>query len=75
MSWNGIPGAGPVQPELTFQRAGDQLILSWTEPGFVLQENNDLTNSTGWKDVAGAVNSPVSVVIETVGNKFFRLRK
>jgi len=62
-------------PSITFTRAGNQLTLSWTQSGFVLEENSSLSNPTGWGNVAGGSSSPVTVPIPSSGNKFYRLRK
>ena len=59
---------------LDHSRNGNQLILSWVTPGFVLQENSDLTNAAGWTDLTGGGASPVSVTMDT-GTKFFRLKQ
>lgn len=64
-----------TRAQLSFSRSGNQLTLSWTLAGFVLQENGDLTKPADWADVPGATASPVNVVVENTGNKFYRLRK
>jgi hypothetical protein len=63
----------PSPPVLQYTRSGKQLILSWTAPGFVLQQNGNLANAQGWTDVPAGGTSPVSVTIGS-GNLFFRLR-
>ena len=66
-----IPVIGPM---LNYALAGNELILSWSGPGFKLQENRDLSNSAGWVDVPTGDTSPVSVTIGP-GARFFRLKK
>jgi hypothetical protein len=57
---------------LSYERAGDQLLLSWTRSGYKLQENSDLNNPAGWTDVPGGDTSPVTVTIGAE-SKFFQL--
>ena len=59
-------------PTLTAVQAGNQLVLSWSAPGYKLQENSTLPNPAGWTDVAGGTTSPVPINIAP-GNKFYRL--
>jgi hypothetical protein len=62
-------------PAITFTRAENQLTLSWSLSGFVLQENSSLTNPAGWREVAGGSSSPVIVTIPPTGNNYYRLRR
>jgi formylglycine-generating enzyme required for sulfatase activity len=59
-------------PVLSISQSGNQVILSWSESGFRLQENSALNNPAGWSSVSGGTNSPTSVTI-TTGPVFFRL--
>lgn len=59
-------------PLLEFMQDGNTLVLSWTAPGFILQQNTDAANPAGWTDVPNGQTSPASVVIGA-GNLFFRL--
>jgi hypothetical protein len=59
---------------LLLSRSGDQLTLSWTAAGFLLQTNSNLLNPAGWADLPGGTNSP-SVVTIGPGALFFRLRQ
>lgn len=60
-------------PPLSAMPTNGTVSLRWNDPGFILQTNGDLDNSTGWEDVPDATNSPATV---TMGgdNLFFRLR-
>jgi Glycosyl hydrolases family 16 len=60
-------------PPLSAIPTNGTVSLSWNDPGFILQTNGDLVNSTGWGDVPGATNSPTTM---NVGGDdlFFRLR-
>ncbi len=62
-------------PSIYFGRTGNQLTLSWSGTGFVLQENSNLNNPAGWSNVAGGGTSPVVVTISPSVNKFYRLLK
>ena len=64
--------AVPVQ--LGFSASGGKLTLSWSQTGFVLQQNLNLTNSQGWTNVVGGSNSPVVITIGQ-GAAFYRLKK
>jgi hypothetical protein len=61
-------------PVLSYSRSGNRLTLSWTTPGCILQENANVADAAGWRDVPGGDVSGVAVPTGT-GNKFFRLRK
>jgi hypothetical protein len=62
-------------PVLNIARAGNQLTLSWTATGYVLQQNPNLSNPGGWSDVSGGASSPVIVTIPASGSTFYRLHK
>jgi len=53
---------------------GGQITITWSEPGTVLQESNNLANPAGWGDVANAT-SPYSPVTTGRGFVFYRLKK
>jgi len=60
-------------PTITFTKVGNQLTLSWSGTGFVLQSNSSLSNAAGWSNVPNGSSSPVTVTISSGGNSFFRL--
>ena len=62
------------RPTLGISSAGGNLTFVWNVLGYVLQENRNLSNPTGWMDVPGAEASPVTMTPEPE-SKFFRLRK
>jgi hypothetical protein len=62
-------------PLLSFSRSGNQLTLSWSLAGFVLQENSNLNNAAGWSNVTGGSSSPITVTMSSVTNKYYRLVK
>lgn len=59
---------------ITVSRNGNQLTLSWTVTGYVLQDNDDVTNPLGWTNVPGGGTSPV-VVTTSATKKFYRLKQ
>ncbi len=61
-----------IPPSLTFTQNGNQLIFSWTNGGFVLQVNDDLSNPSAWTDVVNGDTSPVTVTM-SAAHKFYRL--
>ena len=63
-----------VRPILALSAAGRQLTLSWSQTGFVLQENVNLANSTGWTNLANGAVSPVVITLPATGAKFYRLK-
>jgi len=72
-------GTGPPEtprpiPLLNFGHAGDQLTLSWSIGGFVLQENDDPSNPAAWIQVVNGETSPVKVKMSRTG-KYYRLMK
>jgi hypothetical protein len=64
----------PPAAILNFSRNGNQLTLSWTASGYVLQENSNLNNSAGWSNVSGGGTSPVTVTMNAAP-KYYRLIK
>jgi len=50
------------------------LRIEWAATGFVLQENSNATNPSGWTDMPAGNASPV-VLPWAAGQKFFRLRQ
>jgi len=66
--------APTATPSLSFTRTPTQLTLSWSGPGYVLQQNGNLANASGWTTAPNASTSPVTVTIGP-GNLFFRLEK
>lgn len=68
-------GQPPVsRPTLTYSVAAGQLTLNWTGEGFVLEENTDLGNASGWTTVSGAGANSATLPMSGTA-KFFRLRK
>ena len=63
-----VPGA----PVLSISPSAGDVSLSWLLGGYTLQQNDSLTNSSGWTDVG--TNSPVTLPVGT-GSKFFRLKQ
>ncbi|MCL5099050.1 MAG: hypothetical protein M1608_16250, partial [Candidatus Omnitrophica bacterium] len=61
-------------PELSVAQSGNQLILSWTAAGYILQEKSDLSSTSNWVDVQGGSTSPVTVTIGQDTQKFYRLK-
>ena len=64
-----------VSPTLSFSVAGGKLTLSWSETGFVLQQNIDVANQVGWTNVANGDVSPVVITLPPAGASFYRLKK
>jgi hypothetical protein len=61
-------------PALSAQPTNGVVLFNWSIPGFILQTNRSLTNSTGWGNVPNATNSPATMNIGS-NNLFFRLRQ
>jgi hypothetical protein len=59
-------------PTLSVGMVGNQIALSWSANGFLLQESANLTNQAGWMNVPGGANSPVYGAIEQT-SMFYRL--
>ena len=68
--------AGVVLPPiLNFGVASGKLTLSWSPTGFVLQQNTQVANVTGWTNVASGDISPVLISLPAAGANFYRLKK
>jgi hypothetical protein len=68
------PSESPRATMIGLSRSGNQLTLSWSASGYVLQENADLSNPAGWTNVVNGGTSPVIVNI-SAAQKFYRLRQ
>lgn len=68
-----LAAARAVVPVLAASRVGNQLTLSWSGPGFVLQRSDSPTTASGWQDVPNGGASPVVLTIDESANRFFRL--
>ena len=64
-----------VPVNLSFSINKTALALTWTQNGFVLQQNSNLANSSSWNNVASGNVSPVNVTVPQSGNMFYRLIK
>jgi hypothetical protein len=64
-----------IAPTLSFRVASGGLTLSWSQTGFVLQQNSNLTNAVGWTNVANGDVSPVVIPLPPTGTSFYRLKK
>ena len=71
----------PEGPAIAFQRTGNQVVFTWSEPPgtYVLQKATTLGNAADWQNVS---QTPVQVGEQNAlslelapGNQFFRLRK
>jgi len=60
--------AQPIRPEVLFN------FTQGPNRPRLLERNADLSSATGWTNVIGGSNSPVSVTLSNSGNQFFRLR-
>ncbi len=59
---------------LHYELSNQQLVLSWTASGWFLQENQELSNASGWVAVPGGLSSPLKVSVGS-RQKFYRLKK
>ena len=71
----------PGAPFLSITYSGNKAIISWssTSTDFVLQQNSNLANSSGWTDFIGTIgdNGTIKSVTNSTptGNLFFRLKQ
>jgi hypothetical protein len=63
----------PVEPTLTFARAGNTLQLNWTDAQTVLQTATTLTGPNNWSDVTTTGTTHEVPMTQTM--QFFRLRR
>jgi len=71
----GLYSMGPTErPKLEYALEGKQLQFTWEGSGFVLQENDDLADPSGWEDVPDAGVNEATVQVEGKA-KFYRLIK
>ena len=67
--------SGRFVQELQYQRAGDQLTISWSSPDYLLQQNDEIDNAAGWTATPGGDMSPVSIKMEHAAMGFRLLKK
>ncbi len=70
-----LAGVAVASPALGFSVAGGKLTLSWSQAGFVLQQNSNLSNPAGWANVANGGISPVVITLPPTGVNFYRLKQ
>src|SRR5262245_30855057 len=63
-----------TSPVITYTIQAGALRLEWAGTGFVLQQNTDLVDPSGWMDVPAGNASPV-MINPGQGQEFFRLKK
>lgn len=68
-------GVPALPPTLSVSVEAGQLKLTWTQTGYILQENANVANAAGWSDIPGATTGSYSIPLPTTGNKFYRLKK
>ena len=59
-------------PQLNLWTESDIATLFWNGEGFSLQQSSDLGSVSNWSDIAGGMQSPVTVTNST--STFYRLR-
>jgi hypothetical protein len=60
---------------LNVSKAGNQVVLSWGDASYVLQQNTaDVANPASWADVNPPAVSPWTNAVPS-GNTYYRLRK
>lgn len=67
--------SGKFVQELQYARSGDQLIISWNAPGYLLQQNDSLDDPAGWSATPAGEVSPVSIKMEKLTTSFRLLKK
>ncbi|HNQ90078.1 MAG TPA: putative Ig domain-containing protein [Verrucomicrobiota bacterium] len=75
VDWSGtVPPVAPASPTLLVGSAAPgQIVLSWSGNGFLLQQNSDLTNPSGWVPAPSGTANPATNAIGA-GNLFYRLK-
>jgi hypothetical protein len=70
-----VSGVPALPPTLSTSVAGKQLTITWSQSGFILQQNGKVNNAPGWADITGATNGTYTVTLPATGDNFYRLRK
>lgn len=71
----------PGAPLISVARSGAAVVVSWPSPstGYILQQNNTVTNAAGWSTSGYSITDNGTVKSITVsapsGNLYFRLKK
>jgi hypothetical protein len=60
-------------PNLSIALTGGQLIVNWSGVGYMLQENNNLANKSGWSNLTNGNTSPVIIPQLPSSSTFYRL--
>ena len=64
-----------LPPALSYTRQGNQLTITWTASGYILQQNSSLSSPAGWVDIPGATTGTTTITIPATGQNFYRLKK
>lgn len=68
-------GVPALPPTMQITLAGSTLTITWSGAGYILQQNNNLANTTGWVDISGATTGTYTLTMPATGNSFYRLKK
>ncbi|MCX6924911.1 MAG: hypothetical protein NT154_17115, partial [Verrucomicrobia bacterium] len=68
-----VSGVPPLPPSLKTSVTGNQLTITWSQTGYILQQNGAVNNAAGWTDINGATNGTYSVTLPATRNSFYRL--
>ena len=70
---------GTLLPAMSIENSAISIFVSWPAPsaGFVLQQNSDIGNASGWSNASYSIsdngtNKSITVLMPA-GNQFFRL--
>ena len=70
-----VGGVPALPPTMSTSVTGKQLTITWSQSGFILQQDGRVNNASGWADITGATTGTYTVTLPATGNNFYRLRK
>ena len=70
-----VGGVPVLPPTISTSVMGKQLTITWSQSGFILQQDGQVNNAPGWADITGATTGTYTVTLPATGNNFYRLRK
>ncbi|MCX6922692.1 MAG: LamG domain-containing protein, partial [Verrucomicrobia bacterium] len=69
-----VSGVPALPPTLSTSVTNKQLTITWSQAGYILQQNGKVNNGAGWADISGATNGTYSVTLPATGDNFYRVR-
>jgi len=69
-----VGGVPPLPPTVNASVTNNSLTITWSQSGYILQQNGQVNQAAGWADISGATNGTYTIALPKTGEKFYRVR-